>query len=74
MGNAKALIADRVRELLTESGISGAELARRLGATQSYVSRRVRGVVPWRADELYEIAGVLGISADEFLPTPDRAA
>lgn len=58
--------------MLAEQRVSGAELARRLGATQSYVSRRMQGVVSWRADELYEIAKLLDVAVDSFLPTPDR--
>jgi len=68
MERSEALITERVRSLIADRGVSGSELARRIGATQSYVSRRIRGDVPWRAGELVKIAAALGCTAADLLP------
>lgn len=74
MGHTQApTISRTVQAQLDERGISGAELARRLGFTQSYVARRIRGEVPWRADDIALIARELEIDAAELL-APGRAA
>jgi len=70
----EAQISRRVRSLLEERGISGSELARRLGASQSYVSRRIQGTVPWRATDLVNIASVLGVPAAGLLSASADAA
>lgn len=68
MGTPEAQISGRVRALLAERDISGSELARRLGLTQSYVSRRLRDDVPWRASDLALIARELGVDVSQLLP------
>ena len=65
-------MARRVRGLLAEHRVTGFELARRTGWSQAYVSRRIRGKVAWRADDLPVIAEALGIDAADLLP--ERAA
>lgn len=64
----------RVRVLLAEHDISAAALARRIGWQQSYIARRLRGRVPWRADDLSLIAGELGVDVTVLLGTPERVA
>jgi len=51
----------RLRELLTMQGVTGAELARRLGEPPMWVSDRVRGHSTITADDLPRIAEALGI-------------
>ena len=61
MERNEAVVSARLRELLAARGISEVELARRMGFTQSYVSRRMRGEVAWDVDDLNRIAGHLGV-------------
>lgn len=60
-------VADRVRSLMAERGVSQETVGVALGITQEAVSRRVRGVVEWRATELLKLAPVLEISVGEIL-------
>ncbi len=73
MQRDEAQISKRVRALLDEREMSGSELARRLGETQSYVSRRIQGAVPWRATDLVRIASVLGVPVASLLPDAAQA-
>lgn len=67
MQQDEALISGRVRGLLDKKSLSGSELARRLDVSQSYVSRRLRGEVPWRATELTRVADIVGVPVTELL-------
>ena len=69
-----SLISRRVRGLLAEHQVSGSELARRAGLSQSYVSRRVRGVVAWTISDLELIAAELDIPLSAILPVEQKAA
>lgn len=62
-----AEVTDRVRAALTELGISGVELARRLSVTQSYMARRLSGDVPWRVSEIHAVASALDVPVSRFL-------
>lgn len=61
-------VTERVRAVLAEVGVSGAELARRMGVTQPYIARRLTGNVPWRVADLHSAAAVLGVPLTRFLP------
>ncbi|TDC01858.1 XRE family transcriptional regulator [Micromonospora fluostatini] len=67
MQQDEALISTQVRALLDERSLSGSELARRIGASQSYVSRRLRGEVPWRASDLGRIAKVVNVPVADLV-------
>lgn len=69
-----AAVAARVRGVLGELNISGAELARRVGVTQSYMARRLLGRYPFTVTDLMNMADVLGVPVVRFLPTSARAA
>ena len=61
-------VAERIREVLAEREVSGAELARRLGVTQSYMARRLLGKYPFAVPELVRVAGILDVPVTRFLP------
>ncbi|MCA8951141.1 MAG: HigA family addiction module antidote protein [Planctomycetes bacterium] len=50
-------------EAMEERGVTGAELARRLGCTEKHVSQLVNGRVPLTTDMALQLEQVLGISA-----------
>lgn len=70
----EAEISKRVRVILATQGINASELARRAGLTQSYVARRMRGKVAWRATDLVRIAPVLGVEISAFYESSARVA
>lgn len=66
-------VSGRVRDLLRERGLSDSAMARELGFSQPYMSRRMRGDVPWRVDELTQIATFLNVPVTELLATAQPA-
>lgn len=73
MQPSEAEISKRIRVLLAEHDISATELARRIGKSQSYVARRMRGDVVWRASDLTRIAETLQVPASDLLFTRSAA-
>lgn len=65
-----AAVAAEVRAAAARRRISGSELARRLGKTQSWVSRRMVGDIPLGLDDLEGFAEALGVSPFDLLPRP----
>jgi transcriptional regulator with XRE-family HTH domain len=69
---AQSVLADRiinaVQVALDVKGVSGSELARRLGVSQTYVWRRMTGEVSFSIDDLDRVAQALGISVEQLLP------
>lgn len=61
-------IAEEVRVLLARRKISASELARRMGVTQPYISRRLNGETALDVDDLALIAQVLGVDVIDLLP------
>lgn len=60
-GGLRAQVAEEVRVLLARRRISGVQLARRLGMSQGYLSRRLNGVQPFDMDDLEKIANGLDV-------------
>ncbi|HMS75643.1 helix-turn-helix transcriptional regulator [Gordonia sp. (in: high G+C Gram-positive bacteria)] len=52
---------------MARAGVSQVELARRLGRSQQYISRRVVGSVSFGVDELETVASALGTTIDQLL-------
>jgi len=50
------------------------ELARRLGVTQTTISRRHTGEVPWDVSELLAVAEVLKVPVTYFFDAAERGA
>lgn len=66
--------AGEIRAELARQQMSGSELARRLGMTQPYLSRRLTGEVDFRIGELERIAEVLGVPVAQLFPSAASAA
>lgn len=64
-------VAEEVRVLLARRKISASELARRMGVTQPYISRRLNGETAMDVDDLQSIADVLAVEVADLLPRPD---
>ena len=62
--------AGQLRVLLARTGISAAELARRVGHSRNWVSGRTTGTYPITADDAIKIAQALGSSIADLLDAP----
>lgn len=60
--------AEEIRVLLARRKISGSELARKVGVTQPYISRRLNGEVAFDLDDLERIAAVLDVDVTDLIP------
>ncbi|CAN7237984.1 helix-turn-helix transcriptional regulator [Microbacterium sp. LjRoot45] len=60
-------IAKNVKAHLGHAGISGAEMGRRIGMTQSKMSRRTTAAEPFDIDELGAIADELDITVVDLI-------
>lgn len=67
-----AYAAEEVRVLLVRRQMKQTELATRLGVTEMWLSRRLRGVQSLSLDELAQIAEVLGVYPTDLLPRPSE--
>lgn len=74
MPSDNALIASQVRGELAKARISGRKLAELMDLTADGVGRRLRGDVPFRADELLALSRLLDVPVERFYDdaTPPR--
>lgn len=64
-------VAEEIRALLARRRMSGRELARRMGASPSWVNFRLTGAQPINLDDLQRIAEVLEVDITDLLPRPN---
>lgn len=64
-----ARAAEEIRAILGRRRISGAELARRLGVSQMWVSDRLRGVTAIDLIDLERIAKIVDVPARDLIPS-----
>lgn len=64
-------VAAEVRAMMARREVAGKSLAARLGVSPMYVSRRMRGDVPWNVAELAEVARLLDCRMEDLLPRLD---
>ncbi len=67
-------MAEEVRALMARRRLSGVALAALINRSQSYVSRRLTGEVPFDMDDLEAIAAALGVKAADLVRTGDDSA
>lgn len=60
--------AEEVRVLLARKRISAVQLAKLMGVSQPYLSRRLNGAVAFDLDDIEKIAEVLGVDPLGLLP------
>lgn len=66
-------VAGEVRAHIARQRITGVELAKRMGASQRYVSRRLKGDTPIDVDDLVRIADALDVPVTDLLPSTVRS-
>jgi transcriptional regulator with XRE-family HTH domain len=65
-------VRERLIELIAESGMSQAEIARRIGEDRAWVNTRLRGVTDIKGDDVPRIARALRVSERAFFePAPE---
>lgn len=67
-------IASEIRAEMARQRISGAAIAQKLGVSDMYLSRRLTGEVAFDVTDLERVAGALGVSVMQLIPTQVRAA
>jgi transcriptional regulator with XRE-family HTH domain len=65
--NLKTAVADRIRAEMIDQGVSGRELARRVGVDQKWVQRRLTGEIEVRPSDLEKIADALVVPVSRLL-------
>ena len=68
----REVIAEELRAVLARRRLSASELARRMGVSQPYISRRLTGDTALDIDDLEQIAGILGMEIADLFPMPGR--
>lgn len=63
-----------IKALLDDRGISGRELARRLGVSQPWVSQRLTGETSITVADLARIVAALGVPLSALIPADDTPA
>jgi len=59
----RAAVAGEVRAAIARAGMRPADVAAATGISRTALSQKLRGRAPIHAEEIFEIADVLGISA-----------
>jgi transcriptional regulator with XRE-family HTH domain len=67
MTAAEVPLNDRIWVAMRVAGLTHYDLAKRLGVSQSGVSRRLSGEYAWRDTELAELARLLNVSLSQLL-------
>lgn len=67
MDPAAARVGANVRAEMAREGVTQTALANSLGRSQSGLSKRLRGVVPFSVADLVDIAEVLGVDVATLL-------
>jgi transcriptional regulator with XRE-family HTH domain len=68
------LVSGQVRAEMARARLSGTQLARLLGVSHPYLSRRLNGAVAFDTDDLHSISEALGVAVVDLMRTPERAA
>lgn len=66
MNDGEQRVAAQVRAKLAEANRRRGDVAQMLGASRSAASRKVNGHVPFTLEDLFTIAGELGLHPAEF--------
>lgn len=70
-GKLASVISHNVRRLMDQRRVSQQELANAVGLPQSSISKRLRGAVPWDADDLEAVAIAFTVPVTELVLPQD---
>jgi transcriptional regulator with XRE-family HTH domain len=57
-----------IKVTMVRAGVSGRQLARRLGVSQTWISTRLNGTTPLDLDDMERIAAALDVSVLQLMP------
>ena len=63
-------VASEVRAEMARQRVSQTALAKRLGWSQPFLSRRLCSTTDWRVDEIEAVAGALGVPLAQLAAVP----
>jgi transcriptional regulator with XRE-family HTH domain len=66
-------VAEQIRRLLEERGVSGRQLATQTGIPQRTVANKLSGKSPFDLDDLAKIAAMLEVDVTDLLSWAQRA-
>lgn len=66
-GSLSERVGMEIKVAMVRAGVTGRELARRLGTSQTWVSTRLNGTTPLDLNELQRIADALGVTVIDLL-------
>jgi len=66
------VVAKEIRILLVRNDLKQTDLAARMGATEMWVSRRLRGAQPIDLNDLQRFADALNVEAADLMPRSGR--
>ncbi|HSU37665.1 MAG TPA: helix-turn-helix transcriptional regulator [Propionibacteriaceae bacterium] len=69
--SADALLGAKIHQTMFLKRMSQTKLAPKIGISQSVLSKKLRGQVPWSVTELLYAANALGVDPGELLPKVD---
>lgn len=64
--NVDQLIGETVHLLMWNARITQTEMGRRIGLGQSHLSKKLRGEMRWYANEVAQVAQILGVTPGEL--------
>jgi transcriptional regulator with XRE-family HTH domain len=66
------MIGERVHIAMWRAGVTQSQLARAIHVDQGSVSKRLRGLTPWKVSEVITAAELCGVDFAELMPTHDE--
>lgn len=73
-GNRRSKIAAEIRAELARQGKSATDLAKGTGIGRDTLRRRLNGIYPFYAEELFAICDFLGLTTAELVSRTEAAA
>ena len=62
------MIGERVHRTMFRKRVPATQLARKMGISQSTMSKKLHGDRPWTPDDIYKAAYFLGVDPQDFMP------
>lgn len=66
-GSLTMIIAQNVQRLMVTRGVTQVKLAAAMELSQTSISKRLRGIIPWDATDMDKLRRIFGVSAAELV-------
>lgn len=74
MDLVRATVASNIRAEMARASVPQVRVAAVLGISQTAVSKRLRGVIAWRVDEVVKVAALIGVPLADLIKVTEPAA